>query len=166
MLQLTKRTEYGLIALVHMASRSGDFVSAREICEHYPVPRRLLAEVLKDLGRHALVESQRGAGGGYALARPAQAITLAQVVGALEGAPELTNCEAASVIKQGGCEVQPTCPIRSPIQVVRGRLWELLEHTTLASLARPGSARSPAAGHLSSSLSPELAETGSSPLRR
>jgi Rrf2 family protein len=69
-LQLTKRTEYGLIALVHMADRRGEVVSVREICEHYPVPRRLLAEVLKDLGRANLVESQRGATGGYQLARP------------------------------------------------------------------------------------------------
>ena len=48
----------------------------REICEHYPIPRRLLAEVLKDLGRAELVESHRGATGGYALARAPEQITL------------------------------------------------------------------------------------------
>mgnify|MGYP003572777986 CR=1 FL=1 len=53
MLQLTKRTEYGLIALVHMVDREGEFVSAREIAEVYPIPRRLLAEVLKVLSRSA-----------------------------------------------------------------------------------------------------------------
>ena len=51
MIQLTKRTEYGLIALVHMADREGQIVSVREIAERYPIPRRLLAEVLKDLCR-------------------------------------------------------------------------------------------------------------------
>ena len=76
MLQLTKRTEYGLIALVHLmdqrdlASHSeAVFVSAREIGERYPVPRRLLAEVLKDLARAELVDSARGSTGGYSLAR-------------------------------------------------------------------------------------------------
>ena len=71
-IQLTKRTEYGLIALVHLADaaltgRDGAFVSVREIAEHYPVPKRLLAEVLKDLARAELVESARGKDGGYTL---------------------------------------------------------------------------------------------------
>jgi Rrf2 family protein len=84
-IQLTKRTEYGLIALVHLADaaltgRDGAFVSVREIAEHYPVPKRLLAEVLKDLARAELVESARGKDGGYTLRRQPDQITLAEVV--------------------------------------------------------------------------------------
>jgi Rrf2 family protein len=138
MLQLTKRTEYGLIALVHIAERGavdvGAFVSAREICDRYPIPRRLVAEVLKSLQRHAIVESQRGAAGGYALTRRPENITLGQIVAALEGAPPLTSCESPIVLKTGGCEVQSMCPIRSPVHRVREQLWGLLEHTTLRSL--------------------------------
>ncbi len=138
MLQLTKRTEYGLIALVHIAERgavdAGAFVSAREICDRYPIPRRLVAEVLKALQKHAIVESQRGATGGYALTRRPEQITLGQVVSALEGAPPLTSCESPIVLKSGGCEVQSMCPIRSPVNRVREQLWGLLEHTTLRSL--------------------------------
>lgn len=70
MLKLTKRTEYGLIALVHLAEHTGRVISAREIGEQYPVPRRLLAEVLKDLQHASLIDSQRGAHGGYSLAHP------------------------------------------------------------------------------------------------
>ena len=140
MLQLTKRTEYGLIALVHMADREGEFVSVRELCERYPLPRRLLAEVLKDLHRAELVESLRGAQGGYSLARAADRITLAQVVEALEGAPALTSCRNLAPAVNGGCEVEPTCPIRSPIHVIRERLWKLMEVTTLRSLSAAGSA--------------------------
>ena len=136
MLQLTKRTEYGLIALVHMVDRRGEPVSVRELAERYPVPRRLLAEVLKDLGRSALVESHRGATGGYTLARSPDAITLGDVVGALEGAPNLISCEVPALLRQApSCEVKPTCPIRSPIQRVHERLLDLLERTTLRSLA-------------------------------
>ena len=69
MLQLTKRTEYGLIALTFLTQRQGTICSVREICEHYPVPRRLVAEVLKDLCHAGLVDSHRGAAGGYTLAR-------------------------------------------------------------------------------------------------
>jgi len=137
MLQLTKRTEYGLIALVHIAERGagGDsFVSAREICDRYPIPRRLVAEVLKALHKSAILESARGAGGGYALARAPELITLGQVVAALEGAPALTSCESPIVLKTGGCEVLSMCPLRSPVHRVREQLWGLLEHTTLRSL--------------------------------
>ncbi|MCY2960396.1 MAG: Rrf2 family transcriptional regulator [Planctomycetota bacterium] len=134
MLQLTKRTEYGLIALIHMADRAGQVVSVREISEHYPVPRRLLAEVVKDLGRAGLVESQRGATGGYALARPADRITLGDVVVALEGAPAVTSCESHGDTVGSTCEVESVCPIRSPLQRLREGIWRLMERTTLQSL--------------------------------
>lgn len=138
MLQLTKRTEYGLIALVHMVDRGGELVSAREISERYPVPRRLLAEVLKDLCRANVVTSQRGALGGYVLARPAEAITLGEVVTALEGSPTLSSCESLGAASHGECDIEPTCPIRSPLHRIREGIWELMQRTTLRSLARPG----------------------------
>jgi Rrf2 family protein len=133
MLQLTKRTEYGLLALVHLVDRNGA-ISVREICERYPLPRRTVAEVLKDLQHAGVVESQRGSAGGYSLSRSPEEITLGDVVAALEGAPPLTTCESPIVLKNGGCEVQPMCPIKSPIHRVRERLWQMLEHTTLRSL--------------------------------
>lgn len=136
MLQLTKRTEYGLIALVHLMDREGEVVSVREICERYPVPRRLVAEVLKDLTRAELVESHRGATGGYALGRPADQITLGQIVAALEGAPGLTSCQS-HLPERSDCEVEGNCPIRSPIHRLRERLWSLMELTTLRSLVQP-----------------------------
>jgi Rrf2 family transcriptional regulator, nitric oxide-sensitive transcriptional repressor len=136
MLQLTKRTEYGLIALVAMVGRRGGYVSAREISEQYNVPRRLLAEVLKDLSRTALVESQRGAAGGYALARSADLITVGEVVAALEGAPSLASCENLGAAHGGECELERGCPIRSPLQVIREGIWRLMEHTTLRTLVR------------------------------
>lgn len=137
MLELTKRTEYGLIALVHMADREGQFVSVREISERYPIPRRLLAEVLKDLCRASLVDSHRGATGGYALARSAEAITLGEVVAALEGRPALANCDSPSHATVGECGIQPVCPIRSPLHRIREGIWHLMERTTLRSLAQP-----------------------------
>ena len=140
MLQLTKRTEYGLIALVHLVDRDGEFVSVREICESYPIPRRLVAEVLKELVPAGLIESCRGATGGYALARSADEITLGQVVEVLEGPPALTSCEVAAIPTGsfGDCDVKPTCPIRSPINRIREGIWRLMERTTLRSLASGG----------------------------
>lgn len=168
MLQLTKRTEYGLIALVHMAGRgtcptvdglgasgasgipaldagSGQapsgvpgavFVSGREIAERYSVPRRLVGEALKDLTRAGLVISQRGATGGYSLARPAEEISLGQIVAALEGQPTLASCESLSPSRGGECDIERHCPIRSPIHRIRERIWQLMERTTLRAIAR------------------------------
>jgi len=142
MLQLTKRTEYGLIALTVLASRAGQVVSAREIARAYPVPRRLLAEVLKDLGRGDLVVSHRGANGGYALSRPAEEINVAEIVGALEGIPVLTSCGSPQQYVPGSCDVEAVCPIRSPIQRLRIGIWDVLERMTLRELCDgPGGRR-------------------------
>jgi Rrf2 family protein len=135
MLQLTKRTEYGLIALLHLADRQGEVVSVREIADHYPVPKRLLAEVLKDLQQRGLVDSHRGASGGYQLTREADRVTLGDVVAALEGEPSVTSCEGLGAAHGGECDVRPVCPIRSPLQRIRQGIWALLQNTTLRSLA-------------------------------
>lgn len=150
MLQLTKRTEYGLIALVHMADHEGRVVSVREIGEHYPVPRRLMAEVLKDLAHAGIVESQRGATGGYALARSADLITLAQIVTTLEGEPSITNCVGHDPSAHESCDIAPTCRIRSPLHRIREGIHGLMERTTLRSLSRPSISvplRAPSATH-------------------
>ena len=134
MLQLTKRTEYGLIALTHLAQRAGSVSSVREICEHYPVPKRLVAEVLKDLCHANLVESHRGSSGGYSLARSPEVISVGDVVAALEGHPALTSCVSLGLYVAHACEVESVCPIRSPIETLRVELWRLLSRTTLRDL--------------------------------
>ena len=139
MLKLTKRTEYGLIALTHLAKRQGEVVPAREIGEQFPVPKRLLAEVLKDLGLAGLVESTRGARGGYALTRSPESISLAEVVSALEGAPQVSGCSDLGMARRDGeCDVQAVCPIRSPLHRLKDRIWSLLDSTTLGSIAGGG----------------------------
>jgi len=139
MLQLTKRTEYGLIALVHLVDRRGEFVSAREIGDAYQVPRRLLAEVLKELSRADLLDSQRGATGGYSLTRDPQAVTVAEAVRVLEATPsaEDSACETAG---WSSCDLVSTCPIKTPIERLRAGIWGLLKQTTLRDLATPAPA--------------------------
>lgn len=142
-LQLNKRTEYALIALVHMVDQDAigadpeRFVSAREIGDRYPLPRRLLAEVLKDLQRAGVVHSQRGASGGYAIARRAEDLPLGDIVMAMEGPPGLTGCESFSG-EATPCELETNCPIKSPMSRVRQGIWILFQATTLRDLATPG----------------------------
>ena len=77
MLRLTRRSEYGLMALAYLASRPGEYCSVREIVEELKLPKRLLAEVLKDLSRAELLEATRGPGGGYRLTQPAERLVAA-----------------------------------------------------------------------------------------
>lgn len=137
MLQLTKRTEYGLIALTHLAGREGEVTSVREIAEEYHVPKRLLAEVLKELCRTGHLVSHRGANGGYSLSRPADRVTLGEVVAALEGRPSIASCESLGAFAGGSCDVEPKCPIRSPMQRIRSGIWNMMQRATLRDLADP-----------------------------
>jgi Rrf2 family protein len=141
MLQLTKRTEYGLIALTHLAQVDGSVCSVREICERYPVPRRLVAEVLKDLCHAGFVTSHRGSNGGYSLARSPDEISVGDVVGALEGHPSLTSCASLGLYVAHSCDVESVCPIRNPIETLRGEIWRLMKRTTLRDLQNHSGAR-------------------------
>ncbi|MEO0652422.1 MAG: Rrf2 family transcriptional regulator, partial [Planctomycetota bacterium] len=89
------------------------------------------------LGRAGLVDSQRGATGGYALSRAADSIRLGEIIAAIEGAPSLTGCETLGAYEAGGCDVSPVCPIKNPMQRIRFGIWELLQRTTLRDLASP-----------------------------
>ncbi len=137
MLQLTKRSEYGLVALLRLVEAGpGVFVSVREICARSPLPRRLVAETLKDLHAAGIVSSQRGSLGGYALARPAGSITLGEVVGVLEGAPAVTQCDLVGAWVDRAPDVVTPCPVRNPLESLRTGIWNAIAGTTLEDLVR------------------------------
>ena len=137
MLQLTKRSEYGLVALLRLVEAGpGAFVSVREICARSPLPRRLVAETLKDLHAAGIVGSQRGALGGYALAHPARSVTLGEVVGVLEGKPAVTQCDLVGAWVDRAPDVVTPCPVRNPLESLRTGIWNAIAGTTLEDLAR------------------------------
>src|SRR5687767_2571346 len=104
MFRLSKKADYGLIALKHLAQHSDESISAREIALHYRIPGELLAKVLQRLARKGLLVSQQGTNGGYVLARDPAAISIVDVVEALEGPISMTPCERGS-----DCQQMPTC---------------------------------------------------------
>lgn len=157
MLSLTKKTDYALIALAHLARQGearqeGNCASAREIGDAYGVPLPLLMNLLKTLTRSGLIQSVRGARGGYALARPATKITLATLIEVIEGPIRLVQCGSetsenekeitpADQESKSSCELMGTCPVRHPAMQVHDRLIQFLRSVTLAELAQ-----SPASG--------------------
>src|SRR5579871_1105091 len=93
MLRLSKKADYALLAMRHLAAdASGDAVCARELAETYAIPPELLAKVLQKLVRAKLLESQHGKTGGYVLARPARTMSVADVIQAVDGPLTVTAC--------------------------------------------------------------------------
>ncbi len=138
MLSLTKKTEYGLMALIHLSTEGSNFRSAREISDRCHIPLPLLMNVLKLLAQHRIVSSTRGARGGYKLIVPAEQISLACVIRVLEGPLKLMQCvgpQGEEVPVENRCERTGCCSIRSPLLRVHDRLKNFLEEITVASLA-------------------------------
>src|SRR5215813_2898543 len=135
MLRLSKKADYALIAMKHLAVR-GDRVpassSAREIAELYDIPIELMAKVLQRLVRRGLLASQQGTRGGYLLARLPTQISVADVIQAIDGPVTVTACST----EEGQCEQFSKCNVRDPLWRVRERILSALGECTIAELAQ------------------------------
>lgn len=132
MLRLSKKADYALIAMKHLAIR-GDRASssAREIAEQYDIPIELLAKVLQRLVRRGLLLSQQGTRGGYQLARTPASISVADVIQAIDGPVAVTACSA----DEPTCDQYEKCNVRDPLWKVRERILRALGECTIAELA-------------------------------
>lgn len=156
MLRLTKRSEYGLMALAMMAQAGQSYCSVRTIVEELKVPRRLLAEVLKELSRARLVEAVRGPGGGYRLTMDPEQLSLESVVEILEGPVKVSDCADG-----GDCDYSPSCTIQSGIHRVADRIKSVLADYTLAELVE-GSPHPHETAPVATKVEPEPAPTPTS----
>jgi len=130
MFQLSKKADYGLIALKHLALHSEASVSAREIAREYRIPAELLAKILQRLARKGLVLSQQGTHGGYILARDPAKISIVDVIEALDGPIGITPCERGS-----SCEQLDRCSVKDPLMAVRAKMVRILGDTSIYELA-------------------------------
>src|SRR5256885_2384296 len=132
MLRLSKKADYALMAMKHLAVR-GDrgSSSAREIAEQYDIPIELMAKVLQRLVRRGLLVSHQGTHGGYQLAHGPAQITVADVIEAIEGPVTVTVCST----DEGQCEQFSKCNVRDPLFRVRERILAALGECTIAELA-------------------------------
>lgn len=131
MLRLSKKTDYALLALQFLASDgAAGIASARAIAERFDIPLELLAKILQQLARHGLIAAHKGTHGGYQLARPAQAISIADVAQAIDGPLTLTACSPADV----RCEQFAACTVRDPLWKVRERIFSVLQTVSVADM--------------------------------
>ena len=133
MLKLSKRVEYGLIALLHIDScRGRELVTAKEIAEAYAIPGELLGKVMQGLARAELVESVQGAQGGYRLLKALEEISVGEVAEKLDGPVRIAKCCDGST----DCRQHTTCNIKLPIQQIQEEVIEYIYQMRLERFRR------------------------------
>jgi Rrf2 family transcriptional regulator, cysteine metabolism repressor len=134
---LSRKADYALLILSHLAeSESGG--TARGIAEKFGISRAFIANILKELCQKGFVDSHRGVKGGYSLARPAESITLADLLESVEEGFRLTMC---SDERDAACTFDSVCTVKGPMATVHRRIIDVLRDVTLAELFDPSTPR-------------------------
>ncbi|MGA8035241.1 MAG: Rrf2 family transcriptional regulator [Candidatus Acidiferrales bacterium] len=131
MMKLSKKADYGLIALKHLAIHGGAAsCSASDIADLYKMSTPLMAKVLQKLAKDGIVAARHGSSGGYTLARPATEISALDVIRAIEGPLFITSC----MTSRGACDVAMTCSIREPLRRVNDSILDVLAKVTISQM--------------------------------
>ncbi len=132
-LKLSKKVEYGLMALLHLDElEPGELVSTKDLSEQFNIPADLLGKVLQALARAGVLESVHGAHGGYRLQRPLDELTLGDVMAAVEGPLHLVRCHESP----DTCDQYGTCNIRGPVLRIQEELTSYLSAFRLGTFRR------------------------------
>ncbi len=146
MLRLTKKADYGLMAVKHLAEHADSQAHvqgpcaaqcAKDIGEAYHIPISLLAKILQQLTRAGILVSHSGIHGGYSLARRADQITAFEVIRAIEGPLFITSC----VTVHGTCDLTACCTIKEPLQKLNDTIRDLLTGMRISDLCESAAAK-------------------------
>ena len=131
MLRLTKKADYGLMALKYLAE-NGDrtSVSAKDIAEAYHIPPQLLAKILQRLAKVGILQSHAGMNGGYSLLKNSREISAFEVIHAIDGPLFITSCGPS----HSGCDLTDSCTIKEPLARVNDSISGLLRSISIADL--------------------------------
>ena len=135
MLRLSKKVEYGLLALQHMSARPETTVSAKEVAEHFDISYEFLAKTMQGLARQGFIRSIQGVRGGYVLARKPASFSVGDVIEALQGRPHIVECIDSGT--ECDCGVSEKCTLRSPMSIIQQRIDDILASTSIADLVAP-----------------------------
>jgi Rrf2 family protein len=132
MFKLSKKADYGLIAMKHLANHRREHAcSANEIAEEYGISATLMAKVLQKLAKHGLVAAKHGSTGGYQLTRRPDQISALEVLTAIDGPVLITSC----VTSHGRCDATERCSVKEPLQRVNESILGVLSTVTIAHLS-------------------------------
>jgi Rrf2 family protein len=131
MLKLTKKADYGLMAMRHLAEHGhGAACSAKDVAESYGIPQEALAKILQRLAKAGLLISQHGTNGGYTLARAPETISAFDVIRAIDGPLFITSC----ITVRGECDQTDRCTIREPLRRVNDSIEKVLKSITISEM--------------------------------
>jgi Rrf2 family protein len=131
-LELTRRGDYAIRAMLHLARTDAAAVSGPAIAAATQIPERFVGQVMGDLARAGLVEARIGRRGGYRLAMPAEQISLLDIVEAIEGDTRRKTC----VLSQGVCSYDGACEVHQFFAAAQDALISRLSQSTLSAAAR------------------------------
>jgi Rrf2 family protein len=132
MFKLSKKADYGLIAVKHLAThRKEDASSANEIAEEYGISVTLMAKVLQKLAKEGLVAAKHGSSGGYQLAKEPSQISALDVITAIDGPVLITSC----VTSHGPCDATERCSVREPLRRVNESILNVLSTVTISQMS-------------------------------
>jgi Rrf2 family protein len=132
MLKLTKKADYGLMALKYLAEHpETPALSAKDVADAYGIPAQLLAKILQRLTKTGLLRSHAGMNGGYALARDPRQISAFEVIHAIDGPLFLTSCTKGTK----PCDLTPNCTIKEPLARVNETIIGVLKSISIHDLA-------------------------------
>jgi len=128
-LKLTKKADYALMAMKHLAEHSDDGShSAKDVADAFGIPPEALAKILQRLAKAGLLQSQHGIKGGYTLARAAHTISAFEVIEAIDGPLFITSC----VTVRGECDQSDRCNIREPLRKVNESIEAVLKRIKIS----------------------------------
>jgi Rrf2 family protein len=135
---LSNKGKYGLKALIHLAKCEGPTLAA-EIAEQNQIPRKFLDAILLELKNAGILNSKKGKGGGYNLARPADKITAGQIIRILDGSLAPLACASRTAYRKClDCPDEDACAVRDIMLDVREAMALILDRTSIAALATRG----------------------------
>jgi len=132
MLRISKLTDYAIVMMVELA-RDGEMLSAYTLAERVRVEIPTASKVLKLLSGSGLLESFRGASGGYRVSREANDISVAEVIAAIEGPIAMTEC----CVEPGLCSHEDYCELRGNWQRISMAVARALQEVSLAEMTAP-----------------------------
>lgn len=131
MFQLSKKVEYGLIAIRHMAAGvPGQVHTAKEIADKYHISYELLAKVMQKLVRKGYISSQQGVHGGYALARNPAELKVSAIIQAIEGKTAVTIIQCEAGVPED-CNIHSTCTIKDPLVKLQLNINRMFDNLTI-----------------------------------
>ncbi|MBU1320483.1 MAG: Rrf2 family transcriptional regulator [candidate division Zixibacteria bacterium] len=130
-MQFTKAEDYGLHGIMYLADQpNGKVTPLSEISDAQQVPEKFLAKIFQSLSKTGLVKSHRGVKGGFSMGKPADRITVKEVLESIQGPYYISKCLAdASICKQSG-----DCSVRRLLQMTQDRILEVFEGNTISDL--------------------------------